>query len=29
MSQPPDFRLERSELRGEDEFGEFGPDDLE
>src|SRR4029450_3108303 len=29
MSQPPDFRLEQSELRGEDEFGEFGPDDLE
>src|SRR4029450_3302572 len=29
MSQPPDFRLQRSELRGEDEFGEFGPDDLE
>ena len=29
MSEPPDFRLERSELRGEDEFGEFGPDDLE
>jgi agmatinase len=29
MSDPPDFRLERSELLGEDEFGEFGPDDLE
>ena len=29
MSEPPDFRLEQSELRGEDEFGEFGPEDLE
>src|SRR4029453_4499002 len=29
MSEPPDFRLEQSELRGEDEFGEFGYDDLE
>ena len=29
MSQPPDFRLEQSELRGEDEYTEFGPDDLE
>src|SRR4029453_17636317 len=29
MSEPPDFRLEQSELRGEDEFGEFGYEDLE
>ena len=29
MSEPPDFRLEQSELRGQDEFGEFGPEDLE
>ena len=29
MSEPPDFRLEQSELRGEDEYTEFGPDDLE
>ena len=29
MSHPPDFRLERSELRGEDEYTEFGYDDLE
>src|SRR5262245_13738411 len=29
MSERPDFRLERSELRSQDEFGEYGPDDLE
>ncbi len=29
MSDAPDFRVERSELRSEDEFGEYGPDDLE
>ena len=29
MSDPPDFRLEQSELRAEDEFAEFGPEDLE
>ena len=29
MSEPPDFRLEQSELRSEDEFGEFGYEDLE
>ena len=29
MSEPPDFRLEQSELRGEDEYTEFGPEDLE
>jgi agmatinase len=29
MAGPPDFRIERSELRSEDEFGEYGPDDLE
>jgi agmatinase len=29
MSGPPDFRLERSELRADDELGEFGPGDLE
>jgi agmatinase len=29
MSDPPDFRLETSELRSDDEFGEFGPEDLE
>ncbi len=29
MSDPPDFRLEQSELRSEDEFGEFGYEDLE
>ena len=29
MSEPPDFRLERSQLRGEEEYTEFGHDDLE
>ena len=29
MSEPPDFRLEQSELRSEDEFDEFGYEDLE
>jgi agmatinase len=29
MSGPPDFRIETSELRAEDEFAEFGPEDLE
>ncbi len=29
MDGPPDFRLERSELRSDDEFGDYGPDDLE
>ena len=29
MSEPPDFRLEQSELRGEDEYTEFGYEDLE
>ena len=29
MSEPPDFRLEQSELRGEDEYTEFGAEDLE
>lgn len=29
MSQPPDFRLERSELRSEDEFAEYPYEDLE
>jgi agmatinase len=29
MSGPPDFRMEQSELRSEDEFGEFGYEDLE
>lgn len=28
MSGPPDFRLEHSELRGTDEFGEFASEDL-
>ena len=28
MSDPPDFRLEHSELRGDDEFGEFSTIDL-
>jgi agmatinase len=28
MSQAPDFRLEHSELRGEDEFAEFSSEDL-
>jgi agmatinase len=28
MSDAPDFRLENSELRGEDEFGEFASEDL-
>src|SRR5947207_13051452 len=28
MSDPPDFRLEHSELRGEDEFAEFSNSDL-
>jgi agmatinase len=28
MSGPPDFRLENSELRGGDEFGEFASEDL-
>jgi len=29
MSDSPDFRLETSELRAEDEFAELGPEDLE
>src|SRR3990172_10196936 len=29
MSDSPDFRIETSELRAEDEFAEFGPEDLE
>ena len=29
MSEPPDFRLEQSELRSEDEFDEFGYEDLD
>ena len=29
MSDPPDFRIETSELRAEDEFAELGPEDLE
>jgi agmatinase len=29
MGGPPDFRIEQSELRAEDEFAEFGVDDLE
>jgi len=29
MSGPPDFRIERSELRAEEEFAEFGYQDLE
>lgn len=29
MTEPPEFRLENSELRGEDEFAEFGHQDLE
>ncbi|HKI29647.1 MAG TPA: arginase family protein, partial [Actinomycetota bacterium] len=29
MSERPDFRLEQSELRGQDEYTEFGYDDLE
>ena len=29
MSESPDFRIEQSELRAEDEFAEFDPDDLE
>ena len=28
MADPPDFRLEHSELRGEDEFDEFDSVDL-
>jgi hypothetical protein len=28
MSDPPDFRLEHSELRGDDEFAEFSNVDL-
>src|SRR5947199_1256171 len=28
MSDPPDFRLEHSELRGDDEFAEFSNSDL-
>ncbi|MGH2577314.1 MAG: hypothetical protein ACRDG9_06135 [Actinomycetota bacterium] len=29
LSNPPDFRLERSELRSDDQFAEFGYEDLE
>ncbi|HZD16838.1 MAG TPA: agmatinase, partial [Actinomycetota bacterium] len=29
MTEPPDFRIETSELRAEDEFAEFGYQDLE
>ena len=29
MNGPPDFRIEQSELRAEDEFAEFDPDDVE
>ena len=29
MGGAPDFRIEQSELRADDEFAEFGPDDLE
>ncbi|HEY7659494.1 MAG TPA: agmatinase [Actinomycetota bacterium] len=29
MSDPPDLRIETSELRGDDEFAEYGWDDLE
>ena len=28
MSERPDFRLEHSELRGDDEFDEFASEDL-
>ena len=29
MSERPDFRLDKSELRSQDEFGEYGSEDLE
>jgi hypothetical protein len=29
MSERPDFRIDQSELRSQDEFGEYGYEDLE